>query len=354
MTEAESQDIKAALMAHMKANPVKQEKNFFASLMRPMRMAVSTLSVVLVAGVGVSYAAEASLPGELLYPVKVNVMEEVVSTLKINKEAKAEYEVERAEKRLEEAIELAEEGELTPELEAKVWGQLEQQAEKVEGLAVELEVNEHEKSQNIRSNWNKLIVENEAIVVQLVMEDPVVVEEAVVIEETVPEVIEAIDPVEALETVETPIVEAIPSVIEVLPSIATEPVEEVISDTATADVLEVEPSVEAIVEEPTIEVLPEVTVETVEVIEEPVIDVTTIVEEPVIEEEVVTVEVTNPTLDENGESTTFETDSTVIVAPVVETVEEETVEIELSPILIESGLIMDTGTRIQLQLNRRR
>lgn len=78
---------------------------------RPMPV-FAALLVIFLSGGGVSYAANASLPGELLYPVKISVNEEVRSLLTFSEEAKLAFEIQRAEQRLEEAEELERSGEL--------------------------------------------------------------------------------------------------------------------------------------------------------------------------------------------------------------------------------------------------
>ena len=76
------------------------------------------LAVALLATVstfGVSSAADDALPGDLLYPVKVNVNEEI-KTVFLGSDAEVlVWESERAELRLQEASQLASEGRLDPE-----------------------------------------------------------------------------------------------------------------------------------------------------------------------------------------------------------------------------------------------
>ena len=77
--------------------------------------AIPITAFVLVFGLtaGTAFAAEGTLPGDLLYPVKVHVTEEVQTALAITPKAKADWQVERAGKRLEEASTLAVQGKLT-------------------------------------------------------------------------------------------------------------------------------------------------------------------------------------------------------------------------------------------------
>jgi hypothetical protein len=86
--------------------------------------AMAVLSVFLVTGV--SFAAEGSLPGDTLYPVKVNFNEEFQSLIAFSPESKARFEIKRAERRLEEVGRLA----LHNKLETHWKGNLEVRLEK--------------------------------------------------------------------------------------------------------------------------------------------------------------------------------------------------------------------------------
>jgi hypothetical protein len=86
--------------------------------------AMAVLSVFLVTGV--SFAAEGSLPGDTLYPVKVNFNEEFQSLIAFSPESKARFEIKRAERRLEEVERLA----LHNKLETHWKGNLEVRLEK--------------------------------------------------------------------------------------------------------------------------------------------------------------------------------------------------------------------------------
>ncbi|MCA9366298.1 hypothetical protein KC722_01830 [Candidatus Kaiserbacteria bacterium] len=70
--------------------------------------------------IAVPLMAERSVPGDVLYPVKVQFNEEVRSSLSFSPYAKVEWETKRLERRIAEARLLASEGKLTPEVEAEV------------------------------------------------------------------------------------------------------------------------------------------------------------------------------------------------------------------------------------------
>jgi hypothetical protein len=81
-------------------------------LFRPAALVAGTLVIFLVSGT--SFAAEAALPGSPLYPVKVNVNEEVRAALALTPEAKADWDITRAERRLEEAAILESQDKVIP------------------------------------------------------------------------------------------------------------------------------------------------------------------------------------------------------------------------------------------------
>lgn len=78
-----------------------------------LRYSLSVALVLLFAvGGGTAYAAEGALPGQVLYPVKVNVNEKVAEALAVTPEAKISFHASRAAERLKEAEALAAEGRL--------------------------------------------------------------------------------------------------------------------------------------------------------------------------------------------------------------------------------------------------
>ncbi len=114
------------LPAHMR-QPVAAKTNMTDKVLSPLsslflnatfiRAGVSTLALFLVI---IPFVAEKSLPGDVLYPVKIQFNEEVRSSLSFSSYAKVEWETERLERRISEARLLASEGKLTSEVEAEV------------------------------------------------------------------------------------------------------------------------------------------------------------------------------------------------------------------------------------------
>src|SRR3989344_3980955 len=76
--------------------------------------------IILATGGGLVSAAEGSLPGDLLYPVKVSVTEPVRDAFAKAPEAKAEWQVRKAARRMQEAETLASAGKLDQAAEAQL------------------------------------------------------------------------------------------------------------------------------------------------------------------------------------------------------------------------------------------
>ncbi len=72
---------------------------------------VASILIVTLCGASASYAADNSLPGDILYPIKVQVNERIHERM-LSKSDRVRYATERAEMRLQEAEKLAEAGRL--------------------------------------------------------------------------------------------------------------------------------------------------------------------------------------------------------------------------------------------------
>lgn len=115
------------LVAHMSISPAivhSPYARFFGALSpfaANLRKPVAALVLVTVIAVGgaTTYAAEGSLPGDPLYPLKVKVIEPAQGLLAVTPEAKAAWHASVAATRLSEAAQLAAREKLTPEESAK-------------------------------------------------------------------------------------------------------------------------------------------------------------------------------------------------------------------------------------------
>ena len=90
---------------------------FFGIKLNAASLAV-LLVIFILAGGSVTMAAEKSLPGDLLYPIKIHINESAKSLTAVSPEAKGKFEIEKLEQRLKEAEILSNRGELDPKSRA--------------------------------------------------------------------------------------------------------------------------------------------------------------------------------------------------------------------------------------------
>ncbi len=90
------------------------------------------LIIALLLGGGATFAAEQSLPGDILYPVKINVNEGVRSLFAVSDDSEARLQADLAERRLEEAEKLASDGRLDDDVRARIEANFENHAARVE------------------------------------------------------------------------------------------------------------------------------------------------------------------------------------------------------------------------------
>lgn len=148
LTNDEKTQLRQVLSRHVDDNPVRNagdnrliimEDMFSLFLTKKYMFASIVVFLVLALGGGVGYAAEQSLPNDLLYPVKVHINEEVYSALAFSPEAKVDQATNRVERRLEEAHKLGLRGELTEEESVEITKGLEQARAELEALIMRFE-----------------------------------------------------------------------------------------------------------------------------------------------------------------------------------------------------------------------
>ncbi len=112
---------------------VPQKSIFGISLIKQFRfnnMTAFILIAVLLGG-GTSFAAEGAVPGDMLYPIKVEVNEEVKGALAFGSEAEARLQAKLVAERLKEAEELAAEGMLTIQVATDIEARMKAHSEAV-------------------------------------------------------------------------------------------------------------------------------------------------------------------------------------------------------------------------------
>jgi len=126
------------------------------------------IAIIILLGGGASFAAENVLPGDALYPVKVSVNEEVKSAFSFSSEAKAMYEIRRAEKRLLEAEKLAAMGRLDATGRANAVARFESHAEAFAEHAAEAESEKGaEALAEVRAKFEAMLEARESALIEL-------------------------------------------------------------------------------------------------------------------------------------------------------------------------------------------
>lgn len=129
MDESDRSLMRERLVTYMEHKPLRidmQEKasavtgGFGFSFFRAHHLSGALIIALVTSTFGMTFAAADALPGDLLYSVKVDVNEEVLGAMLTSEERKLDWERERAERRLEEASQLAVEGRLDAERKQEV------------------------------------------------------------------------------------------------------------------------------------------------------------------------------------------------------------------------------------------
>jgi hypothetical protein len=108
----------------------------FSTLMT-MRSAVALVLVFILAGSGSAYAAQGSLPGDLLYPIKISVNERVELALATTPKEKLHTEARLAERRVAEAQALDAQGRLDEATSIEIEKEFDKHAQNALALAEE-------------------------------------------------------------------------------------------------------------------------------------------------------------------------------------------------------------------------
>ena len=147
LSNVERETMKKNVRLFMAEHPLKQSRiQRFLSRMRTFRIgltispvhiphvrpAIASLFILIFVGASTSYAAEMALPGDILYPVKTVVNENVVSALAFSEEAKANRSATLALRRLEEAGALVVKGRLTASAREEIESRFEKHVEDFE------------------------------------------------------------------------------------------------------------------------------------------------------------------------------------------------------------------------------
>lgn len=122
-------------------------------------MTIAILIAIFMSG-SVSYAAEGAIPGDILYPVKIHVNENVESAFAVSSESEAELEAEFAERRLVEAEVLRAESRLDEKTKAELRAQFNAHTRDMEVDLRELADDDSERAEEISSDFEATLTEH--------------------------------------------------------------------------------------------------------------------------------------------------------------------------------------------------
>lgn len=150
LSTEERSSVRNHLAEYMRSNPLSRagmipgvstwsahEQSFISLLTKPF-IIVTTLALLFIVGGG-AYAAEQSLPGSPLYPIKIHIIEEVRTALAVTPKAKARVETKLAERRLEELEQLTVQNAITTEIQQQLETQFETHAQTASTISKRLE-----------------------------------------------------------------------------------------------------------------------------------------------------------------------------------------------------------------------
>lgn len=183
LTDLEKKNMRSAIYSFVtKQQPVRKpffnrhinwrgEKNFFLLILNSKPMIASIIAAVLIAfSGGTAAAAENTVPGDLLYPVKVKINEEVRSALALTSEAKINWENRRAERRLEETEKLAGENKLTTTTATMLAEKFQEFADKADDRLEKLQASgklTDEQIEKIKENFEVAVKAHEEVLTRI-------------------------------------------------------------------------------------------------------------------------------------------------------------------------------------------
>ena len=145
MQESRREKMRADLAEYARMRPLrvasrtqKSQHSWFSFTLHPMPVMAVLLVVALGSGsAGAASLAQNALPGDLLYPIKVNVNEEVRAAFATTPAAKAEVAIARAETRIQEIETLEERGAIDTKTREEVDARLDAQVRTAEEKSLE-------------------------------------------------------------------------------------------------------------------------------------------------------------------------------------------------------------------------
>ena len=175
LTASERDSMRHTLIQFMEAHPVRDMENARLYIKPTHSIKIKFLTyktmivgliIALVMGGSVSYAAENTLPGDALYPVKVYVNENARAAVAFTDKSKAELAVELANRRLEEAGKLAVQGTFDADTEATVATNVESRVKDAREKLAKLKSHDEDGASEIRVDLSSVLNAHSVVLVK--------------------------------------------------------------------------------------------------------------------------------------------------------------------------------------------
>ena len=171
LTSREREAMFAALQSEMHGglapSPIRVTPSPIAFFSPHLLSSLAFVLILTVIGSGTAYAAEGALPGDVLYPIKVNVNEKIAAAVAVSAEAKAAVHARLAERRMEEAQTLASRGTLTADAKAVLEANFESHATEVETIVSSVEARDPVAAADISARFGSSLEAGSAVLAQL-------------------------------------------------------------------------------------------------------------------------------------------------------------------------------------------
>ena len=148
LSSLEKSTMREKLVSHMRLRPAPVASGWYQGLFSPIRKSAMRnnktlpilISLGLLVGGSVSFAAEGTTPGDLLYPVKIYLNENARGALLVTPQKRAEWEMRLVERRLQEMEKVTTQSNVSEKSVEKVQENFEKYTERVNARVAQLEV----------------------------------------------------------------------------------------------------------------------------------------------------------------------------------------------------------------------
>jgi hypothetical protein len=188
LTKDEKDLVMEKITAFIKENPREigspyYHHNIWSSVGSPLSPILSTLNkkvsmpiviamIILALGGGTSFAANSSLPGDFLYPVKINVNEKLASFVSFGDNADVQVETEQANTRVEETKKLDAKGTLSAKDKTELETNFEEHTTKAKKIVEDMKAKgEVEAADKANVNLEKVLQKHDSVLENIEIKD---------------------------------------------------------------------------------------------------------------------------------------------------------------------------------------